>query len=42
VPVMLSLVYFANRTQKWFPKAASAPFVDSRPVSGNTKGENHV
>jgi len=42
VPVMLSLVYFANRTRGWFPADVSAPSVKSAPVDSKIKGESHV
>jgi len=42
VPVMLSLVYFANHTQDWFPKAVLTPSVDCSQISEQTKGKNHV
>ena len=42
VPVMLSLVYVANRTQGWFPKGELSASVDCSPVSDQSKGERHV
>ncbi len=42
VPVMLSLVYFANHTQDWFPKTVPTPSVDCPQISEQTKGKNHV
>ncbi len=41
VPVMLSLVAFANRTQRWFP-AATATTTTGSPAGSNTRGEPHV
>src|SRR5690606_10177820 len=41
VPVMLSLVAFANRTQGWFP-ATSSPTTIAPPKGRNTEGETHV
>jgi len=42
VPVMLSLVYFANRTQGWFPKVSPASSIDCSPVSSQTRRKHHV
>jgi len=42
VPVMLSLVYFANRTQGWFPKAGSDPSTISVSGRNPTSGERSV
>ncbi len=39
VPVMLSLVAFANRTQGWFPGAAAALTSNCPPATGDVPGE---
>jgi arsenite transporter len=41
VPVMLSLVAFANRTQGWFPATAAVAII-SPPGNRNARGETHV
>lgn len=40
VPVMLSLVAFANRTQKWFPKAEDARLAESHEETPTSSGDN--
>jgi len=42
VPVMLSLVAFANRTQRWFPVAVAATSSSGQPDHDQPPGERHV
>jgi len=42
VPVMLSLVAFANRTRGWFPEAAPAVPAGCAASAGDVQGEGHV
>ncbi len=42
VPVMLSLVAFANRTQSWFPGAAPVPLTAEPRAGRQETGEQHV
>jgi ACR3 family arsenite transporter len=42
VPVMLSLVAFANRTRGWFPQATSAPSSTSPRMGRERTGEQRV
>lgn len=40
VPVMLTLVAFANRTQNWFPKAGDSPPAESHEERPTHSGDN--